>query len=321
MPKFIVVCFRLKTYLQKDMLINYFHDIGFFYRYAVTKKKFANQPEQLQKVVESINNSLKGTKRVHFLVMTKWDVDSHFDVVIEITRKKQSKDRKKHWTKEGYEALKLSKECIIKKKQIFKILLGGDIEKDIETERKIEYHHNRQNNSIVARVIIQSIVEEPKVNIDIMKGEPVSFDQRVIVTERTVDFCKRQKTIIEQGETIEYEGFQKMNVKCIFPNVTYPVLEASSIQYLCNCFSLDEAGMFALQMDLPLSIKEELFNAQFPSKELAKKLFLIWRGSRHSRDRIKKIVRGLAKINRKDLVDAFDKAFKEDLPFPENLNV
>lgn len=102
--------------------------------------------------------------------------------------------------------------------RIFQILLGGDIEKDIETERKIEYHHNRQNNSIVARVIIQSIVEEPKVNIDIMKGEPVSFDQRVIVTERTVDFCKRQKTIIEQGETIEYEGFQKMNVKCIFLN-------------------------------------------------------------------------------------------------------
>lgn len=35
----------------------------------------------------------------------------------------------------------------------------------------------------------------------------------------------------------------------------------------------------------------------------------------------RRIVRGLAKINRKDLVDAFNKAFKEDLPFPENLNV
>lgn len=107
----------------------------FSYSYAVTKKKFADQPAQLQKVVESINNSLKETKRVHFLVMTKWDFDSHFDVVIEIIRKKQSKDRKKHWTKEGYEALELSEECIIKKKQTFKILLAGDIEKDVETQK------------------------------------------------------------------------------------------------------------------------------------------------------------------------------------------
>lgn len=57
------------------MIIKYFRDIGFCYSYAVTKKKFADQPEQLQKVVDSINNSLKGTKRVHFLVMTKWNVD------------------------------------------------------------------------------------------------------------------------------------------------------------------------------------------------------------------------------------------------------
>lgn len=55
--------------------IHYFHDIGFSFSYAVTKKKFADQPAQLQKVVESINNSLKETKRVHFLVMTKWDFD------------------------------------------------------------------------------------------------------------------------------------------------------------------------------------------------------------------------------------------------------
>lgn len=63
------------AYLQMDMIINYFHDIGFSYSYAVTKKKFADQPAQLQKVVKSINNSLKETKRVHFLVMTKWDFD------------------------------------------------------------------------------------------------------------------------------------------------------------------------------------------------------------------------------------------------------
>lgn len=57
------------------LINNYFHDIGFSYSYAVTKKKFADQPAQLQKVVKSINNSLKETKRVHFLVMTKWDFD------------------------------------------------------------------------------------------------------------------------------------------------------------------------------------------------------------------------------------------------------
>lgn len=57
------------------LIINYFHDICFSYSYAVTKKKFADQPAQLQKVVKSINNSLKETKRVHFLVMTKWDFD------------------------------------------------------------------------------------------------------------------------------------------------------------------------------------------------------------------------------------------------------
>lgn len=102
--------------------------------------------------------------------------------------------------------------------RIFQILLGGDIEKDIETERKIEYHHNRQNNSVVARVIIQNEVEEPQVNIDIMKGETVSYDQRVIVAEQMVGLCKCQETIIEQGEKIEYEGFQKMSVNCIFPN-------------------------------------------------------------------------------------------------------
>lgn len=80
MLKLTVVCFILKNipvfaYLQMDMIINYFHDIGFSYSYAVTKKKFADQPAQLQKVVKSINNSLKETKRVHFLVMTKWDFD------------------------------------------------------------------------------------------------------------------------------------------------------------------------------------------------------------------------------------------------------
>lgn len=309
------------AYLQMDMIINYFHDIGFSYSYAVTKKKFADQPAQLQKVVKSINNSLKETKRVHFLVMTKWDFDSHFDVVIEIIRKKQSKDRKKHWTKEGYEALELSEECIIKKKQTFKILLAGDIEKDVETQKTIEYHHNRQNNSIVARVIIQNKVEEPQVNVDILKGETVSYDQNVVVNERMDGFCKRQKTITEQGEQIEYEGFQKMSANCIFPNVSYPVLDAPSLQLLCNCFSLDEAGMFALQMGFPLSIKEDLFKAQFPSKELANRLLRIWRGTRHSLDRIKKILHGLARINRGDLVDAFDTAFNEDLPFPENLNV
>lgn len=98
------------------------------------------------------------------------------------------------------------------------MLLGGDIEKDIETERKIEYHHNRQNNRIVARIIIQNKVEEPQVNIDIMKGEPVLYDQNIVVNEQMGGFCKRQKTITEQGEQIEYEGFQKMSANCIFPN-------------------------------------------------------------------------------------------------------
>lgn len=70
--------------------------------------------------------------------------------------------------------------------------------------------------------------------------------------------------------------------------VSYPVLDAPSLQLLCNCFSLDEAGMFALQMGFPLSIKEDLFKAQFPSKELANRLLRIWRGTRHSLDRIKK---------------------------------
>lgn len=70
----------------------------------------------------------------------------------------------------------------------------------------------------MARVIIQNKVEEPQVNVDILKGETVSYDQNVVVNERMDGFCKRQKTIIEQGEQIEYEGFQKMSVNCIFPN-------------------------------------------------------------------------------------------------------
>lgn len=70
----------------------------------------------------------------------------------------------------------------------------------------------------MARVIIQNKVEEPQVNVDILKGETVSYDQNVVVNERMDSFCKRQKTITEQGEQIEYEGFQKMSANCIFPN-------------------------------------------------------------------------------------------------------
>lgn len=70
----------------------------------------------------------------------------------------------------------------------------------------------------MARVIIQNKVEEPQVTVDILKGETVSYDQNVVVNERMDGFCKRQKTITEQGEQIEYEGFQKMSANCIFPN-------------------------------------------------------------------------------------------------------
>lgn len=53
---------------------------------------------------------------------------------------------------------------------------------------------------------------------------------------------------------------------------------------------MEEAGLFGLQLGLPLSIKEDLFEALNPPKELAYRLLQIWSGSKHSSRRVKKYV-------------------------------
>lgn len=72
--------------------------------------------------------------------------------------------------------------------------------------------------------------------------------------------------------------------------VSYSVLNPSSITSLCKCLSMEEAGLFGLQLGLPLSIKDDLFNAANPAKELAFRLLGIWSGSKHSSRRVRKYV-------------------------------
>lgn len=100
--------------------------------------------------------------------------------------------------------------------------------------------------------------------------------------------------------------------------LSYSVLNPSSITALCKCLSIEEAGLFGLQLGLPLSIKEDLFEAPNPPKELAFRLLHIWSGSKHSSRRVKKIQEALRRISREDLADAVGAAYDNDLPFTEN---
>lgn len=72
--------------------------------------------------------------------------------------------------------------------------------------------------------------------------------------------------------------------------VSYSVLNPSSITSLCKCLSMEEAGLFGLQLGLPLSIKDDLLYAANPAKELAFRLLGIWSGSKHSSRRVRKYV-------------------------------
>lgn len=86
-------------------------------------------------------------------------------------------------------------------------------------------------------------------------------------------------------------GMDSYIVFCLYDiAVSCSVLNPSSITALCKCLSMEEAGLFGLQLGLPLSIKEDLFQAPNPPKELAFRLLHIWSGSKHSSRRVKKYV-------------------------------
>ncbi|XP_078320598.1 uncharacterized protein LOC144621400 [Crassostrea virginica] len=97
--------------------------------------------------------------------------------------------------------------------------------------------------------------------------------------------------------------------------LSYSVLNPSSIMSLCRCLTLDEACLFGLQLGLPLSIKEIILEAQHPARELAFRLLEIWSGSRHCTRRVRKIQEALQRVNREDLANAVGMAFDNDLPF------
>ncbi|XP_062569642.1 uncharacterized protein LOC134231681 [Saccostrea cucullata] len=317
--------------------------------------------------------------------MTKWENDTSFDVVIEISTEKKLSDRKKYWEDEGYESPEVSDIYEIKSEETFKIEFGGNVFDDESmTERILEFHKKRKINHIVTRIITDE-VEEPKIRMQIHRGITVPYEEKIIVMENMLFCFQSQKIKAEKREKLEYSRLADMGVNLKFPSpptpepgivkspslhqsmeiltepeevepqpaspssqrsveslselseeakeenekfkkvaasenteITYSVLNPSSINALCKCFTLDEAGLFALQMGLPISIKQELFEAENPAKELTFRLLRLWGGSKHSRVRIRKIHKGLMIINRNDLAEIFSKAFKEDLPFPEN---
>lgn len=94
---------------------------------------------------------------------------------------------------------------------------------------------------------------------------------------------------------VKYILFQhNMNLYVVFClcniAVSYSVLNPSSITSLCKCLSMEEAGLFGLQLGLPLSIKDDLLYAANPAKELAFRLLGIWSGSKHSSRRVRRYV-------------------------------
>lgn len=93
------------------------------------------------------------------------------------------------------------------------------------------------------------------------------------------------KYVLFQHNMNSYVVFRLCNI-----TVSYSVLNPSSITSLCKCLSMEEAGLFGLQLGLPLSIKDDLINAANPAKELAFRLLGIWSGSKHSSRRVRKYV-------------------------------
>ncbi|XP_048753803.2 uncharacterized protein LOC125665215 isoform X3 [Ostrea edulis] len=339
--------------------------IKHFSIYAATKKMLAEK--QRPKVVDAILQTRKGTRKVRFFVMTKWEHNTNFDVVIEISSQKKLAERQRHWESEGYEAPEISTVYEIRYGEVFQMCFEGTVQNDdAETYIQLEFLRKRNNNSIISRIIS---LENNAQNIalQINRGTTVTHHTEVVITEKTLGCWKSHRKKIESVERTEYSHFATMDVNARIPTpptpepnmievvipeqtqpaetssdpgteeeeenekfkkvaatmnteLTYSVLNPSSIQALCSSFTLEEAGLFAVQMGLPNTIHGELSEVENPVKELTFRLFQFWRGSKHSRARIRKIERGLQVIDRNDLAEVFSKAFKEDLPFPTYLS-
>jgi hypothetical protein len=100
----------------------------------------------------------------------------------------------------------------------------GDIQAD-DTERciQLEFLRKRHSNCIISRLSATEN-EAHNITLQISRGEKVTYQNEVMMTQKTLGCHNSLQKKVEKVERTEYSHFARMNVNLIFPTRKYMLL-------------------------------------------------------------------------------------------------